>query len=358
MTDFKTEPKPNPNTERNTEPNTERNTEHCDVAIIGSGPAGISAAITLKKAGVDNIIVIEREPEAGGTPRHCGHPPFGFKEYKRILSGPSYARKNIERALKLGINIQCKTTVTQLGKEGVLSLATPEGLKKLLAKKVLIATGARETPRSARFVSGDRTLGIYNTGALQAMVYLKGTIPFKRPVIVGTEIVSFSSLLTCRKAGIKPVAMIEANNKPRVRWPISVSHYLFAPQLLLNSKIHKLIGKDRIEAVEVINNKGEIKRIECDGVLFTGLFTPESSLVQMSHLAVDPDTFSPKVDAAGRCSDPAYFAAGNLRQLPAEEGRNSLYYASGNAPPSVNVSGFCWDQGREVALHIIQQLDK
>jgi len=330
--------------------------QHCDVAIIGSGPAGLSAAITLKKSGLDNIVVLERDTEAGGTPRHCGHPPFGFKEYKQILTGPKYAQKNAQRALKMGIDIQCKTTVTQLGEKGELSLATPDGVKKLIAKKVLIATGARETPRSARFVSGDRALGIYNTGALQAMVYLKGKIPFKRPVIIGTEIVSFSSLWTCRKAGIKPVAMIEANNKTNLRWPIFYAHYLFSTKLLLNSQIHKIIGEDRIEAVEVINTKGKITRIDCDGVLFTGMFTPESSLVRMSHLEFDPETYSPVVNEQGQCSDPAYYAAGNMRQLPAEEGRIKLYYAKGHAPQSVNVAGYCWDQGKSVAEQMLKDL--
>lgn len=330
--------------------------QHCDVAIIGSGPAGLSAAITLKKSGLDNIIVIERESEAGGVPRHCGHPPFGFKEYKRVLTGPKYAEKNVQRALKLGTDIQCKTTVTKLGKSGELSLATPDGLKTLIAKKVLIATGARETPRSARFISGDRALGIYNTGALQAMVYLKGKIPFKRPVIIGTEIVSFSALLTCRKAGIKPIAMIEANNKTSVRWPIYYSRYLFSTKLFLNSKINKLIGKSRIEAAEIINNSGEITTLDCDGVLFTGMFTPESSLVQMSHLSFDHDTYSPKVDELGRCSDPAYYAAGNVRQLPAEAGRNKVFYAKGQAPQTVNVAGFCWEQGHNIAKNILKDL--
>ena len=120
----------------NTDSTNMDNVESCDVAIIGSGPTGLSAAITLKKAGLNNIVVIEREAEAGGVPRHCGHPPFGFKEYKQILTGSKYAKKNVERALKLGINIQCKTTVTKLGKNGKLSLATTDGLKTLSAKRV------------------------------------------------------------------------------------------------------------------------------------------------------------------------------------------------------------------------------
>ena len=63
-----------------------------DVAIIGAGPAGLAAALELKKSGVDRVIVLERESEAGGIPRHCGHPPFGIREYKRVLTGPTYAK--------------------------------------------------------------------------------------------------------------------------------------------------------------------------------------------------------------------------------------------------------------------------
>ncbi len=328
--------------------------ETCDVAIIGSGPAGLAAAITLKKAGINNVIVIERETEAGGIPRHCGHIAFGFKKYKCILTGPQYAEKNVAEAHSLGIDILLKTTVTSLEQGGKLNLVSKKGLYQLIAKRVLIATGTREKPRSARFVSGDRALGIYNTGALQGMVYLKNKIPFKRPIIVGTEIVSFSALLTCKKGGIKPVAMIEENPKPSVRWPIHYGALFFGTKLFLNTKIHKIIGDQRVEAVVLENEHGIQKLIECDGVLFTGQFTPESSLIRMSHLEFNPETFSPKVNESGCCSDPAYYAAGNVRQLPAEEGRNPYFYASGKAPNAVNVSGQCWEDGVEVATHIIK----
>ncbi len=96
-----------------------------------------------------------------------------------------------------------------LGSGGELSIVSPAGSRKLAAKRVLLATGILETPRSARLVSGNRALGICTTGVLQSMVYLKNRIPFRRPVVVGTEIVSFSALLTCRDASIQPVAMLE-----------------------------------------------------------------------------------------------------------------------------------------------------
>lgn len=310
----------------------------CDVAIIGGGPAGLAAATALKQNSIERVVVIDRETEAGGIPRHCGHPPFGLREYKRVLTGPSYARRIVKTALDAGVEIVLKTTVTSLGRDGKLSLISPEGCGVLQAKRVLLATGTRETPRSARMVSGDRALGICNTGALQSMVYLKKRVPFKRPVVVGTEIVSFSALFTCRKAGIRPVAMLEEGAQPTVKWPINYGARFFNVPLLLDTKIVSIHGHDRVESVLVSGKDGNRKKIACDGVLFTGLFTPESSLARMSHLTIDEDSGVPVVDQIGRCSDPTYYAAGNVLLRP------------------VKVAGKCWLGGRTTAQWIAKDL--
>ncbi len=217
-----------------------------DVAIIGAGPAGLSAALELKKAGVDQIIVLERESEAGGIPRHCGHPPFGIREYKQVLTGPTYAKKLVATAHNHGINIALNHTVTLLEPAGKITVVASAGVTELTAQRVLIATGTRETPRSARLVSGDRALGICNTGTLQSMFYLKKMVPFRQPVVVGTEIVSFSALFTCKKAKIQPVAMLEEGQRPIVRWPIHYASRVFGVTLLLETQIEKIIGADRV----------------------------------------------------------------------------------------------------------------
>ncbi|HIQ38269.1 MAG TPA: FAD-dependent oxidoreductase [Desulfocapsa sulfexigens] len=312
--------------------------EICDVAIIGGGPAGLGAAIELKKNGISRVVVLDRETEAGGIPRHCGHPPFGISEFKRVLTGPTYANRIVQSSIDAGVEIFPKTTVTSLGREGRLSLISPEGIIELKAKRVLVATGTRETPRSARKVSGQRAMGICNTGALQAMVYLKNSIPFRNPVLVGTEIVSFSALFTCRKAGIKPVAMLEENSRPTVMWPISFAAKVFRTPLLLNTSIVDILGKERVNAVRISNNNGIEKEIACDGVLFTGQFTPESSLVRMSHLKINKVTGEPIVDEHGRCSDPIYYAVGNVVFRP------------------VKVAGRCWSAGRSTAQWITKDL--
>ncbi|WP_428548166.1 NAD(P)/FAD-dependent oxidoreductase [Profundibacter sp.] len=283
-----------------------------DVAIIGGGPSGLAAATTLKAAGVTRVVVLERESDAGGIPRHCGHPPFGAREFKRVYTGPSYARKLVQTALAAGVEINCLTTVVQARIGGELLLAVPEGQQVITARRVIYATGVRETPRSARLLGGMRLQGVVNTGALQSMVFLKHMRPFKRPVIVGTELVAISAVSTCAHAGIRPVAMVEPDPRPTVRWPFTLYPRLKGVPLHLNTRPVAIHGDKTVSSLEVQDADGTRRRIGCDGVILSGMFTPESTLGRMGHLEVDPATGGPVVDQFGRCTDPAYFAAGNL----------------------------------------------
>ena len=196
---------------------------HFNVAIIGGGPAGLSAAIELKKRGVSRVAVLDREPHAGGIPRHCGHLAFGMREFKRILTGPDYARRLVQAAQDAGAEIYTVVTVAEARPGGELLIITERGTGKISADRIIYATGVRETPRSARLISGNRPQGIMNTGALQSMVYLKNRKPFNCPVIIGTELVSFSAIMTCRHARIRPVAMIEEAPQVTARWPASLT---------------------------------------------------------------------------------------------------------------------------------------
>ena len=56
------------------------------VVIVGAGPAGLSAAIELCRRGVPDVLVLERESETGGIPRHAGHQGFGLRDLHRAMS--------------------------------------------------------------------------------------------------------------------------------------------------------------------------------------------------------------------------------------------------------------------------------
>ena len=308
-----------------------------DVAIIGGGPAGLSAAVELKRLGVASVVVIEREREAGGIPRHCGHYPFGMREFSRVLRGPDYAARLVERALRVGVEIRTRVSVTSLKPGPQIDVSSPDGLATIRARRVLVATGVREKTRAARLIGGTKPSGVLSTGALQGLVYLDGLKPFSRPVILGTELVSFSALLTCRHAGIKPVAMIEPNARITAWRASRLLPGALGVPLMLGDAITRIEGRTQVEAVEVADRSGRTSRIEADGVIVTGQFLPEASLLRDSHLAVDSMSGGPCVDQFFRLSDPAYFAAGNLLR-------------------PVETAGWCWAEGRAAARMIAGSL--
>lgn len=283
-----------------------------EVAVVGGGPAGLAAATRLKERGVATVAVLDREPAAGGIPRHCGHYPFGMREFHRVLRGPDYARRLVERAEAVGVAIHSATSVVGLAPGPRLLISTTDGQATLSARRVLLATGVRETSRAARMIGGQRPLGVISTGALQSLIYLADKRPFRRPVILGSELVSFSAILTCRHAGIRPVAMIE--EAPRVtawRFAEALPRLLGIP-LYLGTKLIWIHGGPRVEGVTLRLPDGGEQEIETDGVIVSGAFTPEATLARLGHLTLDPGSGGPVVDQFGRCTDGNFFAAGNL----------------------------------------------
>lgn len=308
-----------------------------DVAVIGGGPAGLAAATSLKHAGVGRVVLLEREGVAGGVPRHCGHPPFGMREFKRILRGPVYAARLVERARQSGVEIHTNASVVEALPGGALVVATPAGVDHVSARRVIYATGVRETARAARLMSGARVAGVMNTGTLQSMVYLKNLRPFRRPVIIGSELVAFSAIMTCRHAGMQPVAMIEANAAVTARWPSAAYPQLTGVALLTGTSVVEILGDKIVTGVMVQGPGGAPRHIECDGVILSGEFIPEASLALCGHLDVDPGTQGPVVDQWGRCSDGAYFAAGNVLR-------------------PVETAGWSWNEGRQAGEWVARDL--
>lgn len=310
---------------------------NCTVAVVGGGTAGLALAAALARLGVPDVLVLERERHAGGVPRHCGHYPFGLKEYGFPMRGIDYARRNVNAAIDLGVRLHTGVTVTALHPDGELSLATPAGLARVRAQRVVLCTGVRESSRAQRFIGGDRPLGVVTTGSLQAMVYLEGIRPFRRPVILGSELVSFSAVETCRHLSIRPVAMVEELHRLVARNIFRPYLTLRGIPLYLSAGSPRILGDQEVSAIEFDDGNGGRVTVETDGVIVSGRFRCESALVRASHLRWDPGTGGPVIDQFGRCSDPSYYSAGNLLR-PAES------------------SAWCWREGVETARWIADDL--
>ena len=198
-----------------------------------------------------------------------------------------------------------------------LSFTSPSGLGEIEAQTVLLATGVRERPRSARLIPGTRPQGIYTTGSLQRFVYQEQLSVGKKAVIVGAELVSLSALMTLQHADVKCLMMITEESKHQIEFPYvvmkwAVADILIRTPILTNTRITNIFGQKRVEGIELTSVNGQINIVECDTLIFTGNWIPENEMARLGGLAIDPITRGPKIDAEFHSSIQGIFAAGNL----------------------------------------------
>ena len=285
-----------------------------DVLIVGGGPAGLSAARSLREAGVDAVVVIERESRAGGIPRHSDHTGYGVRDLRTVLRGPEYATRLVEAALDAGVRLRTEAMATDWAGDGALAVTSPQGRQALAAGAVLLATGARERPRAARWIPGDRPEGVFTTGQLQQWVHLQQLPVGERAVIVGAELVSWSAVLTLREAGCRTVLMTSQFAHPEVYGAVAVAgRALIAGPLARQARVVRINGRSRVESVDVehvVTRKR--RRIECDTVVLTGDWIPDNELARTGGLALQAGGGAPEVDTVLRTSREGVFAAGSL----------------------------------------------
>ena len=284
------------------------------VAIIGAGPAGLSAAKKLAGRSGGEVLVGDREKEAGGIPRHADHLGYGIRDRKRFMSGPAYARALVAEARNAGATIMTRTMVTGWADDKTLVATTPHGRVLIRPEVFCFATGARERPRTARMIPGTRPDGILTTGQLQNRVHLNHDAVGTKAVVVGAELVSWSAVMTLAESGYRTIALVSEYDKPESYGLFTGPGQLwFRTRVTRNAKVVQIHGKDRVSGVEIEHTtSGRRKIIECDTVVFTGSWIPDNELLRMAGVTLDPASRSPVVNAVGATSKPGIFAVGNL----------------------------------------------
>jgi thioredoxin reductase len=288
--------------------------ERVDIAIVGGGPAGLATAAALARAGAGRVVVLEREAEPGGIPRHAKHQGFGLRDLHRSLSGPRYAERCVDDALAAGAEVRTCVNVTGWSVDDALEVTSPLGRRRIQARAVVLATGCRERPRAARLVPGTRPQGVVTTGMLQQIVYVHGLRPGRRAIVVGAEHVSFSALLTLSHGGARAVAMVTEHPRHQSFSVFRAGAALrFRVPLVTASTVTGIFGRHRVEEIELTHlGSGEARRVACDLVVFTADWIPDHELAVLAGAALDPGTRGPAVDPALRTTRRGLFAAGNV----------------------------------------------
>lgn len=291
------------------------------LAIIGGGPAGLAAAIAARKAGVEDILIIERDREPGGILNQCIHAGFGLHTFGQELTGPEYAERFVQQVKDLRIPFLLQTMVLDLSADRVLTVTGPEtGLEQIQAQAVILAMGCRERPRGALNIPGYRPAGIYSAGTAQRLVNIEGLMPGKDVVILGSGDIGLimARRMTLEGAKVHAVAEVLPYSGGLKRNIVQCLEDFGIP-LYLSTTVVDIRGRERVESVtlaQVDENRrpipGTERSIPCDTLLLSVGLLPENELSAAAHVELDKITGGPVVSDHLATSVPGVFACGNV----------------------------------------------
>ena len=294
--------------------------EYHALIILGGGPAGLAAALAAREAGVEDILILERDRALGGILNQCIHNGFGLHTFQEELTGPEYAGRYARQVLDAGIACQLDTMVLSLSPERVVTAISPAGLRQMQAGAVVLAMGCRERPRGALNIPGFRPAGIYSAGTAQRLVNLEGKLPGRDVVILGSGDIGLimARRMTLEGAKVHAVAELLPYSGGLKRNIVQCLEDFGIP-LLLSHTVVRIEGRERVTAVvlaQVDDQRRPIPGTEqtypCDTLLLSCGLIPENELSRGAGAALDAVTGGPVVDQGLETSIPGVFACGNV----------------------------------------------
>ena len=293
-----------------------------DVAVIGGGSAGLAAAIVVKKAEL-NVVILERDHELGGITLQCIHNGFGLHEFEEELTGPEYVQRFINQVNELKIPYKLDTMVIEFTLDKTIyAVNNKEGLIEIKAKAIILAMGCRERTRGAINIPGFRPAGIYTAGQAQRFVNIEGYLPGRTFVILGSGDIGMimARRLTWEGCQVKAVVEIQPYVSGLLRNEVQCLEDYGIP-LITSYTITKIHGKDRVKGVTISKVDrnfdrviGSDKFIECDTLLLSVGLIPENELTREAGAEIS-QMGGPVIDNNLETTIEGVFACGNVLQV-------------------------------------------
>jgi NADPH-dependent 2,4-dienoyl-CoA reductase/sulfur reductase-like enzyme len=334
--------------------------KHYDTVIVGGGPAGLAAALGARNAGAGRVLVIDREPEAGGILLQCIHAGFGLHYFKEELTGPEYAERFLHKAIDSDIDVIPESYVAGIGLDTsgakqIRVMSERYGYRNIDCRSVVLAMGCRERTRGALRIPGTRPSGIFTAGLAQKFVNMRGYLPGRKIAILGSGDIGLIMARRLKIEGCDVMGVFElmpySNGLTR-----NVVQCLddFGIPLHLSTTVVQIHGRKRLEKITVAPvgpdlqpDLSKARDIECDTLLLSVGLIPENELSQSLGIQLDVVTSGPRVSSTLETSLPGVFACGNVLHVhdlvdfvtdeSLKAGRFAGEYAQGIRRPRDNI---------------------
>ena len=260
--------------------------QHADVAVVGGGPAGLSAAAEAGRAGL-RVTLIDDQPSLGGYLRADSH------VYRDAPLVEGQARAGFELATEFAQalddlpNVRVLNNANAFGlyEGNLLGILQGKRVIKLRADSIIVATGAKQIPYIFR---NNDLPGIMLGAGTQRLMNLYGVKPGRRAVVVTDDDTGYSLTVELLEAGIQVAALVDRRSETQGQTNLNQA----GVATHLAHHIVRAHGTRHVRGLTIAHNTtGKKARIACDLVCIAGPYQPESALLQQAgcRMAYDAD---------------------------------------------------------------------
>lgn len=288
------------------------------VIIIGAGPSGVGAAIALSERGIKPVLIIDREDKIGGIPKFYKRKKNGLKTFIRWtrggfpVFGSDFATWLEKKLSETNTEIKLNSQVLEIDpKKKLVSCISPDDKKMTITSDAIImACGAREKNQAERgWVAGSRPSKVFFTKHILYLIDIHELLPFKKPVILGSDLIAYAMAAKLKKAGTADSIIIDSTTHPKCSFFERLYFKLWGNPIYHSTHFMplKIVGGKTVTGVEF---NGKV--IPCDGVVICGELVPCSELALLGGLKIDVGSRKPVVSDECMLSEPGWFVAGNM----------------------------------------------